>query len=49
MQADRLQVTQTGVEPVAFPLGEVVSVTAKRPKLTKVERNPCGKALTDGD
>ena len=29
MQAGRLQVTQTGVEPVAYPLGEVVSVTAK--------------------
>ena len=29
MQAGCLQVTQTGVEPVAYPLGEVVSVSAK--------------------
>ena len=29
MQAGCLQVTQTGVEPAAYPLGEVVSVTAK--------------------
>ena len=39
MQAGRLQVTQTGVEPVAYPLGEVCECHGGKPKLTKTS-NP---------